>query len=113
MTDASGIGKFYGAAIHLLRWWVRRWKREDVATGAGISVATLDNYERGKTAPGPKRRQRIAAALDVSPAVLDGLAGAVFGCILSYRSTISLVTSTAFDAYSTGVFGLLTSRITA
>ncbi len=77
MTNASGIGKFYGAAIHLLRWWVRRWKREDVAADAGISVATLDNYERGKTVPGPERRQRIAAVLEVSPADLDSLAGAV------------------------------------
>jgi transcriptional regulator with XRE-family HTH domain len=77
MTDPHGIETFYGAAIFLLRRWVRGLSREDLARAVGVSTATISNYERGKTVPGPERREEIARALGVSRAELDGLAAAL------------------------------------
>jgi len=77
MTDMPGIEKFYGAAILLLRWWVCGWSREELAAASGVSASSIYNYEKGKHVPGPERRKRIAEALGVSLAELDGLAAAV------------------------------------
>jgi tetratricopeptide (TPR) repeat protein/DNA-binding XRE family transcriptional regulator len=77
MTDTPGIEKFYGAAILLLRWCVRRWGREKLAAKSGVSAASIFNYEKGKTVPGPERHKKIADALQVSLADLDHLATAV------------------------------------
>jgi transcriptional regulator with XRE-family HTH domain/tetratricopeptide (TPR) repeat protein len=77
MTDLQVIEKFYGAAILLLRWWVLGWSREELAEESGVSAASIYNYEKGKTVPGPERRKKIAEALGVSLAELDGLAAAV------------------------------------
>src|SRR5436309_1243265 len=77
MTEIPGIEKFYGAAILLLRWWVLRWSREKLEAESGVSAASIFNYERGKTVPGRKWRRKIAEAMGVSLAELDGLAAAV------------------------------------
>jgi len=77
MTDRPETEKFYGAAILLLRWWVLGWTREELAEESGLSAASIYNYEKGKTVPGPERRKKIAEALGVSLAELDGLAAAV------------------------------------
>jgi transcriptional regulator with XRE-family HTH domain/tetratricopeptide (TPR) repeat protein len=77
MTDLPGIEKFYGAAVLLLRWWVLGWTREELAEESGVSAASIYNYERNKTVPGPQRRKKIAEALGVSLPELDGLAAAV------------------------------------
>jgi len=76
MIDTYGIETFYGAAIFLLRRWVRRMSREELAREVGVSPASISNYERGKTVP-PQRRQEIARALGVSLAELDALAAAL------------------------------------
>ncbi len=77
MAEMPGIEKFYGAAILLLRWWVLDWTRDELEAESGVSAASIFNYERGKTVPGPKRRKKIAEALGVSLAELDGLAAVV------------------------------------
>jgi transcriptional regulator with XRE-family HTH domain len=77
MTDAPAIETFYGAAIFLLRRWVRGMSREELAREVGVSTASISNYERGKTVPPPERRQEIARALGISLAELDGLAAAL------------------------------------
>ena len=63
-----------------------------------------------------RRRSGRAALRGVKPAGGRGPWSCrrlfVPGACLSYRSMISLVMSTVLDAYSTGVLGLLTSRIT-
>ena len=77
MATMPGIEKFYGAAILLLRWWVLDWTRDELEAESGVSAASIFNYERGKTVPGVKRRKKIAEALGVSLAELDGLAADV------------------------------------
>jgi transcriptional regulator with XRE-family HTH domain/tetratricopeptide (TPR) repeat protein len=77
MTDTQGIETFYGAAVYLLRRWVRRLSREELAKQVGVSPASISNYEKGKTVPPPERRQEIARALGVSLSELDGLAAAL------------------------------------
>lgn len=77
MTEPAGIEPFYGAAIHHLRWWVYRWGQRKLAKKAGVSAASISNYERGKVVPSPAVRAKIAAAFRVSLAGLDRLAAAI------------------------------------
>ncbi|HEY2740126.1 MAG TPA: helix-turn-helix transcriptional regulator, partial [Thermoanaerobaculia bacterium] len=78
MTDTPGIeGEDYGSAILLLRWKVYRWRREDLSEKVGVSAATIYNYERGSTVPGPAERRQIARAFGISPARLSRLAAVV------------------------------------
>jgi len=77
MTRTADIETFYGAAIHLLRWWGLRWSVRRLAKESGVSAGSILNFERGKTIPGAEMRTKLARPLGVTPAGLDRLAAAV------------------------------------
>jgi transcriptional regulator with XRE-family HTH domain len=77
MTEPAGVEDFYGAAILQLRWQVHRWTQRKLAGKAGVSAASISNYERGHVVPSPGVRAKIAAAFKVSLAGLDRLAAAI------------------------------------
>ncbi len=77
MIEPAGIEEFYGAAILQLRSWFYRWGQRKLAKKAGVSAASISNYERGKVVPSPAVRAKIAAAFKVSLSGLDRLAAAI------------------------------------
>ncbi len=77
MTEPSDIEEFYGAAILLLRWWVRRWGQRKLAETSGVSATAISNYERRHSVPTPEVRAKLARALEVSLADLDRLAASI------------------------------------
>jgi transcriptional regulator with XRE-family HTH domain/tetratricopeptide (TPR) repeat protein len=77
MNQTAEIETFYGAAIHLLRWWGLRWSVRRLAQESGVSAGSILSFERGKTIPSLAMRRKLAQALGVTPAGLDRLAGAV------------------------------------
>jgi len=77
MAQTADIEKFYGAAIHLLRWWGLRWSARKLAKESGVSAGSILNFERGKTIPSSEMRTKLARPLGVTPAGLDRLASAV------------------------------------
>jgi transcriptional regulator with XRE-family HTH domain len=77
MNQTAEIETFYGAAIHLLRWWGLRWSVRRLAQESGVSAGSILSFERGKTIPSSAMRRKLAQALSVTPAGLDRLAGAV------------------------------------
>jgi len=76
MAGTTGCEEFYGAAILVLRWCVRRWTQQHLAKESGVSSTSISNYERGETMPGTDERRKVAAALGVPLAGLDRLAAA-------------------------------------
>jgi transcriptional regulator with XRE-family HTH domain len=78
MTEtASEIERFYGAAIVVLRWWVKRWSVPRLARESGVSATSILSIERGKTVPRPETRKKLARALGFSLGGLDRLAAAL------------------------------------
>src|SRR5947209_6564269 len=53
---------------------LRRLSRRAVALAAGIKPQALSDYEKGKQSPNRRTRERLAGALRVTPAFLEGLA---------------------------------------
>jgi len=53
---------------------LRRLSRRAVALAAGIKPQALSDYEKGKKSPNRRTRERLAGALRVTPAFLEGLA---------------------------------------
>jgi tetratricopeptide (TPR) repeat protein/transcriptional regulator with XRE-family HTH domain len=77
MTQTAELETFYGAAIHLLRWWGLRWSVRRLAQESGVSAGSILSFERGKAIPSSAMRRKLAQALGVTPAGLDRLAGAI------------------------------------
>lgn len=59
----NDLGKLAGAVRDARKR--KRWRQQDLAERAGVSLGVVSNLERGKTRPQPANERRILTALDI------------------------------------------------
>lgn len=65
------------------------WDRPRLSSESGIHRSQICIYEKGKTVPGLKNRQRLAAAVDVQPPLLAHIESFVSELLTAWKQGLS------------------------
>lgn len=70
MKDRRDVGDL-GAILSFLRV-LRGWNQGELGAAAGLPQSAISDIERGKRLPSPAVRDRLLAALELPPALVEG-----------------------------------------